>query len=174
MDHPAVHRVRAALAAAGATRAAEAIRALDSSAHTAQLAADQLGVEVGQIANSLVFVAAADGDPAGPGDHGELLLILTSGAHRVDTATVAATLGVPDIRRADAESVRARTGFAIGGVAPVGHTEPVRTLVDVALEQYDQVWAAAGHAATVFPTTYDELVAITAGMPVAVEPGGHG
>jgi len=130
---------------------------LDASARTAQQAADQIGVEVGQIANSLVF--AADGEP---------LLVLTSGAHRVDTAKVAALIGATKVRRADPDFVRDRTGFVIGGVAPVGHTSPVRTLVDVTLADYDQVWAAAGHAHTVFPTTYAELVRLTGGTPAEV------
>jgi prolyl-tRNA editing enzyme YbaK/EbsC (Cys-tRNA(Pro) deacylase) len=154
MDHPAVHRVRAALAAAGATTE---IRVLDASARTAQQAADQIGVDVGQIANSLVF--AADG---------EALLVLTSGAHRVDTAKVAALIGAAKVRRADPDFVRDRTGFVIGGVAPVGHTNPVRTLVDVALADYEEIWAAAGHAHTVFPTTYQELVRLTGGTPAEV------
>ena len=154
MDHPAVHRVRAALTAAGTTTE---VRVLDASARTAQEAADQIGVEVGQIANSLVF--AADG---------EALLVLTSGAHRVDTAKVAALIGATKVRRADPEFVRDRTGFVIGGVAPVGHTNPVRTLVDVALADYEQIWAAAGHAHTVFPTTYAELVRLTGGTPAEV------
>jgi prolyl-tRNA editing enzyme YbaK/EbsC (Cys-tRNA(Pro) deacylase) len=154
MDHPAVHRVRAALAAAGATTQ---VRVLDSSARTAQQAADQIGVEVGQIANSLVF--AADGEP---------LLVLTSGAHRVDTAKVAALIGAAKVRRADPDFVRDRTGFVIGGVAPVGHTTPVRTLVDLALADYDQIWAAAGHAHTIFPTTYQELLRLTGGTPAQV------
>ena len=154
MDHPAVHRVRAALAAAGATTQ---VRVLDASARTAQQAAEQIGVNVGQIANSLVF--AADG---------EALLVLTSGAHRVDTAKVAALIGATKVRRADPDFVRDRTGFVIGGVAPVGHTNPVRTLVDVALADYDQIWAAAGHAHTVFPTTYAELVRLTGGTPAEV------
>jgi len=154
MDHPAVDRVRAALSAAGSTTE---VRVLDASARTAQQAADQIGVEVGQIANSLVF--AADGEP---------LLVLTSGAHRVDTAKVAALIGATKVRRADPDFVRDRTGFVIGGVAPVGHTSPVRTLVDVTLADYDQVWAAAGHAHTVFPTTYAELVRLTGGTPAEV------
>jgi prolyl-tRNA editing enzyme YbaK/EbsC (Cys-tRNA(Pro) deacylase) len=154
MDHPAVHRVRAALAAAGATTE---VRVLDASARTAQQAADQIGVHVGQIANSLVFNA-----------DGEALLVLTSGAHRVDTAKVAALVGAAQVRRADPDFVRDRTGFVIGGVAPVGHTSPVRTLVDVALADYGQIWAAAGHAHTVFPTTYDELVRLTGGTPAEV------
>jgi prolyl-tRNA editing enzyme YbaK/EbsC (Cys-tRNA(Pro) deacylase) len=94
--------------------------------------------------------------------------VLTSGAHRVDTAKVAALIGVAKVRRADPDFVRYHTGFVIGGVAPVGHSSPVRTLVDVALADYEQIWAAAGHAHTVFPTTYQELVRVTGGTPSEV------
>jgi prolyl-tRNA editing enzyme YbaK/EbsC (Cys-tRNA(Pro) deacylase) len=112
---------------------------------------------VGAIANSLVF--AADGTP---------LLVMTSGAHRVDTARVAALIGAREVGRADARSVRAWTGQAIGGVGPVGHPAPIRTLVDVWLAKYDVVWAAAGHPHTVFPTSFDELVRITGGTSAEV------
>src|SRR5262244_751660 len=111
------------------------VRELPEPAPTAVAAARQLGCEVGAIANSLLF--NADGEP---------LLVLTSGAHRVDTGTVAADLGVQKLGRADPEFVYASTGQRIGGVAPVGHPKPIRTLVDLALEPYDVVWAAAGHA----------------------------
>jgi nicotinamidase/pyrazinamidase len=120
------------------------VRELAEPAPTAATAAAQLGCEVGAIANSLLF--NADGAP---------LLILTSGAHRVDTGKIAAELGVEKVARADPDFVYASTGQRIGGVAPVGHPEPVRTLVDNALQSYDVVWAAAGHAHTVFPTSYD-------------------
>jgi prolyl-tRNA editing enzyme YbaK/EbsC (Cys-tRNA(Pro) deacylase) len=130
------------------------VRVLPESAPTAAAAAAQLGCEVGAIANSLLF--SADAEP---------LLILTSGAHRVDTAKVAAELGVEKLGRADPDFVHASTGQRIGGVAPVGHPRPVRTLVDNALAKYDVVWAAAGHAHTVFPTSFDELVRITSGTP---------
>ncbi len=133
------------------------VRELAQPAPTAATAAAQLGCEVGAIANSLLF--SADGEP---------LLVLTSGAHRVDTAKVAAELGVAKIRRADPDFVYASTGQRIGGVAPIGHPKPVRTLVDVALRSYDTVWAAAGHVHTVFPTTFDELVRITSGTPADV------
>jgi prolyl-tRNA editing enzyme YbaK/EbsC (Cys-tRNA(Pro) deacylase) len=133
------------------------VRELAEPAPTAASAAAQLGCEVGAIANSLLF--NADGEP---------LLVLTSGAHRVDTAKVAAELGVEKVRRADADFVYASTGQRIGGVAPIGHPKPVRTLVDVALRSYDIVWAAAGHVHTVFPTTFDELVRITCGTPADV------
>ncbi|HET9658317.1 MAG TPA: YbaK/EbsC family protein, partial [Kineosporiaceae bacterium] len=160
-DHPAVRRVRAALAGHGADGR---IVVLDDHARTAPAAAEQLGVGVGQIANSLIFAVA---DPDAPGGR-RALLVLTSGAHRVDTVKVAALVGVPRLDRADAGFVRERTGFAIGGVAPVGHTEQVRTLVDTALAEHDEVWAAAGHPRTVFPTTFAELVRITGGEPADV------
>jgi prolyl-tRNA editing enzyme YbaK/EbsC (Cys-tRNA(Pro) deacylase) len=133
------------------------VRELAEAAPTAASAAAQLGCAVGAIANSLVF--SADGAP---------LLVLTSGAHRVNTDKVAAELGVQAVGRADPEFVYMATGQRIGGVAPVGHPQPVRTLVDTALAEYDVVWAAAGHAHTVFPTTFDELVRITGGMPADV------
>jgi prolyl-tRNA editing enzyme YbaK/EbsC (Cys-tRNA(Pro) deacylase) len=153
-NHPSVLRVTARLSELGARGA---VRVLDDSARTAAQAAAQLGVEVAQIANSLVF--SADGAP---------LLVLASGGHRVDTAKVAALVGVARVDRADPDFVRAHTGFVIGGVAPVGHPEPLRTLVDTALAAFDEVWAAAGHPHTVFPTTYAELVEITGGQPADV------
>jgi prolyl-tRNA editing enzyme YbaK/EbsC (Cys-tRNA(Pro) deacylase) len=130
---------------------------LPSPAPTAAAAATQLGCEVGAIANSLVF--GADGSP---------LLVMTSGAHRVDTARVAALVGASVVQRADARSVRAWTGQVIGGVAPVGHPAPIRTLVDTWLDKYDVIWAAAGHPHTVFPTSYAELIRITGGTPADV------
>jgi prolyl-tRNA editing enzyme YbaK/EbsC (Cys-tRNA(Pro) deacylase) len=152
--HPSVSNVLAALHAAGS---AGEVRVLDDSARTAAQAAAALGCGVGAIANSLVFTA--DGDP---------LLVLTSGAHRVDTGAVAALLGVGEVRRADPDAVRAATGQVIGGVAPVGHPVPLPTLVDTALAAHDVVWAAAGHAHAVFATSYDELLRITAGRPAQV------
>ena len=113
---------------------------------------------MGAIANSLVFTL--DDSP---------LLVMTSGAHRVDTAWLGEQLG-GTIGRADAALVKLATGQVIGGVAPIGHPAPLRTIVDTALADFPQVWAAAGHAHTVFPTTYDELVRITGGEPHAVEP----
>jgi prolyl-tRNA editing enzyme YbaK/EbsC (Cys-tRNA(Pro) deacylase) len=133
------------------------VRELAEPAPTAATAAAQLGCEVGAIANSLLF--DADGAP---------LLILTSGAHRVDTGKIAAEFGVEKVARADPDFVYASTGQRIGGVAPVGHPAPVRTLVDNALRSYDVVWAAAGHAHTVFPTSFAELVRITSGTPADV------
>jgi prolyl-tRNA editing enzyme YbaK/EbsC (Cys-tRNA(Pro) deacylase) len=135
---------------------AGSVRVRPESASTAAAAASQLGCEVGAIANSLVF--AADGEP---------LLVMTSGAHRVDTSRVASLAGAV-VSRADARSVRAWTGQVIGGVGPVGHPAPIRTLVDVWLAKYDVVWAAAGHPHTVFPTSFDELVRITRGTSAEV------
>lgn len=155
--HPSVERVTRTLADLGATHASGKVRVLPDAARTAVAAADQLGVGVAQIANSLVF--AADSAP---------LLVMASGGHRVDTAKVAAIIGAENVERATPEFVRQHTGFAIGGVAPVGHPAPIRTLVDVELQQYDEVWAAAGHPNTVFPTTYDELLAITGGEPAEI------
>jgi prolyl-tRNA editing enzyme YbaK/EbsC (Cys-tRNA(Pro) deacylase) len=152
--HPNAVRIEAALAAAGATGR---VRMLDDSARTAAEAAAALEVEVGQIANSLLFVA--DGEP---------LLVLTSGRHRVDTAKVAELVGVAKVGRADADFVRTHTGVSIGGVSPIGHPQPIRTLVDVALNDYDVVWAAAGHTHAVFPTSFDELVRLTGGTAAQV------
>jgi len=156
-EHPRVAEVARLLREAGATGE---VRHLPDSARTAAAAAAQLGVEVGAIANSLVFDVG--GNP---------LLVMTSGAHRVEESLVAALLGVATISRATPEFVRRHTGQAIGGVAPVGHPEPIGTLVDVELARYDQVWAAAGHPHTVFPTTYDELLALTGGTPAEVGQG---
>jgi len=136
---------------------AGAVQVLPESARTAAAAAEQLGCDVGAIANSLVF--AADEAP---------LLVLTSGAHRVDTSLVADLVGAASVSRADARLVREWTGQVIGGVGPVGHPASLRTLVDVWLAKYDVVWAAAGHPHAVFPTSFDELVRITGGTPAEV------
>jgi prolyl-tRNA editing enzyme YbaK/EbsC (Cys-tRNA(Pro) deacylase) len=156
-QHPRVAEVAQLLRAAGA---AGEVRVLPDSARTAVTAAAQLGVEVGAIANSLVFDVG-----------GEPLLVLTSGAHRVDEALVADLLGVPAVTRATPEFVRRHTGQPIGGVAPLGHPEPIGTLVDVELARFGQVWAAAGHPHTVFPTSYDELLRLTEGTPAEVGAG---
>ena len=139
---------------------------LDDHARTALAAAEQLGVTVAQIANSLVF--ALPTEPNTEASDAEALLVLTSGAHRVDTAKVADLLGVPRLDRADPAFVRDRTGFVIGGVAPVGHAQPLRTLVDVSLAQYDEIWAAAGHPRSVFRATYPQLLRLTGGLPIEV------
>jgi prolyl-tRNA editing enzyme YbaK/EbsC (Cys-tRNA(Pro) deacylase) len=152
--HPNSTAVAAALAAA---EAHGQVRELAESARTAAAAASALGCDIGAIANSLIFMA--DGNP---------VLILTSGRHRVDTALVAARLGVGALRRATPEQVRAATGQPIGGVAPVGHPQQVRTFVDVALAPYPVVWAAGGTPHTVFPTSYAELLRICHAEPVDV------
>ncbi|MDL4771133.1 MULTISPECIES: YbaK/EbsC family protein [Thermomonosporaceae] len=152
--HANVERVTKVLRDAGA---AVEIVELPEPAPTAQAAAEQVGCEVGAIANSLVF--DADGAP---------LLVLTSGAHRVDTARVAALVGAAKVKRATPDFVRAATGQTIGGVAPVGHPAPIRTLVDVWLDRYDEVWAAGGIVHTVFPTSYKELLRVTGGTPAEV------
>jgi prolyl-tRNA editing enzyme YbaK/EbsC (Cys-tRNA(Pro) deacylase) len=153
-SHPAVDRVIAALRAAGA---AGEPRWLDDAARTAADAAAALGIGVGAIANSLVFTL-----------DGAALLVMTSGSHRVDTEYLGEQLG-GTIKRADAALVKEVTGQVIGGVAPLGHPSPIRTIVDAQLAEYPELWAAAGHAHTVFPTTFDELVRITGGTVHAVE-----
>lgn len=130
---------------------------LDEHARTAVLAAEQIGCDVAAIANSLVF--DCDGEP---------LLVMASGAARVDTDLVARTLGVGRVERAGAAFVREATGMAIGGVAPTGHPTPLRTLVDVELERFAEVWAAGGTPDTVMALTYAELVALTGGTPAVV------
>ncbi|MEU6894713.1 YbaK/EbsC family protein [Streptomyces sp. NPDC046557] len=149
-------QVARALAAAGV---AGGVRELSDSARTAVEAAAALGCDVGAIANSLVFIS---------GD--EPVLVLTSGRHKVDTTALAARWGRGPLRRATAEQVRAATSQAIGGVAPVGHPKPLPTVVDTALTEYPQVWAAAGTPHTVFPTTAAELVELTGGRLLPVGP----
>ncbi len=131
---------------------------LPDSVHTAALAAAALGCEVGAIANSLLFEAA-----------GAPVLVLTSGAHRVDTTLVAATIGVERLRRATPELVREHTGQVIGGVSPIAHPRPVPTYLDTWLRRHPVLWAAAGHPSAVYSTTYDELAAMTGATPVDVE-----
>ncbi len=153
-EHPSITRFRDEHQRRGGTGE---IVILPDSVHTAALAADALGCAVGAIANSLLF--DADGSP---------VLILTSGAHRVDTAKVRAATGGAELRRATPDFVRAHTGQVIGGVSPIGHPTPVPTYIDPWLQRYDVVWAAAGHPAAVFATTYDELLALTAATPIDV------
>ena len=153
-EHPSITRFRTELANRGGTGR---IVVLPDAVHTAALAAEALGCEVGAIANSLVF--DADGHP---------VLVLTSGAHRVDTVKLAATIGVPALSRAKPRFVKEHTGQVIGGVSPIGHPAPVPTYVDPWLRRYDAVWAAAGHPAAVFSTTYDELVAMTGAVETEV------
>jgi prolyl-tRNA editing enzyme YbaK/EbsC (Cys-tRNA(Pro) deacylase) len=154
-EHEAITRFRATLDSHGGTGQ---IVVLPDSVHTAALAAAALGCEVGAIANSLLFDAA-----------GSPVLILTSGAHRVDTGKVAPTIGVPALARASPGFVREHTGQVIGGVSPLGHPVPVPTYIDPWLRAYDVVWAAAGHPAAVFSTTYTELVTMTGAVETDVE-----
>lgn len=156
-EHPSIARFRSALTGAGGTGR---IVVLPESVHTAVLAAQALGCEVGAIANSLLF-----DDGSGP------VLILTSGAHRVDTAKVAADVGVARLTRAAPDFVREHTGQVIGGVSPLGHPRPMPTYLDRALSRYCEVWAAAGHRAAVFSTTYDELRALTGAIEIDVNDG---
>jgi prolyl-tRNA editing enzyme YbaK/EbsC (Cys-tRNA(Pro) deacylase) len=160
MTSPAHPRVAAVARHLAETGSSGEVRVLPSEVRSAAAAAEALGVPVGAIVNSLVFAV------------GEApLLILTSGAHRVDESQVAALLGVEHVTPASPEFVRRHTGQPIGGVAPIGHPGPIATLVDIELARYDQVWAAAGHPAAVFCTTYEELLRLTAGTAAEV---GHG
>ncbi len=154
-EHPSIASFRDAHARLGGTGE---IVVLPDAVHTAALAAEALGCEVGAIANSLLFDA---GDTP--------VLVLTSGAHRVDTTKVAARLGVERLRRASPEFVRTHTGQVIGGVSPLAHPGPVPTYLDRWLERHPVVWAAAGHPAAVFSTTYAELIELTDATPVDVE-----
>jgi prolyl-tRNA editing enzyme YbaK/EbsC (Cys-tRNA(Pro) deacylase) len=159
LDDPCVRRVSAALASFGVRGQ---ITVLDDAARTARQAADALGVEIAQIANSLVFQARSDDKTVRP------LLVLASGAHRVDPLQVAALLELSEISLADAEFVREHTGFTVGGVAPIAPGHVIETVVDVSFARHDRVWAAAGHPRAVFPTSYDELLRLTGGHPAEV------
>jgi prolyl-tRNA editing enzyme YbaK/EbsC (Cys-tRNA(Pro) deacylase) len=149
-----VERVVAALQDGGVVAD---VRRFDDPVPTAAAAAAALGCEVGAIANSLIF--DADGAP---------LLVLASGAHRVDTGKVAALIGVARVRRATPEFVLAATGQEVGGVAPVGHPSPLRTVVDVDLAEFPLLWAGGGDHHTMFSATYDDLVRLTGGEAAAV------
>lgn len=150
-------------------RAAEAMKslgvqgsivALSQSARTAQEAADALGVEVGQIASSLIFTLPTGG----------ALLIITSGRHRVDTDLVAQNLKIDSLGRVNADFVKEISGYSIGGVSPLGWiSKPEITLIDEALSDYDVVWAAAGHPHAVYPTSFTELLECTGAQPMVVE-----
>src|ERR671932_150898 len=159
-NHPNVQAVRDALDAAGARTAdgtPPEIVILDEAVHTAPAAAQALGVEVGQIANSLIF--DADGAP---------LLVLTSGAHRVDTGKVAALVGAAAVRRASPGFVLAATGQEVGGVAPVGHPTRLRTVVDVDLAAHPLLWVGGGDHHTMVAVTYGDLVRVTGGEAAAI------
>ena len=146
-----VQRVAAALQEKGHPHAP---RMLDNSARTAQEAADALGIAVGQIAKSIIFRRKSD-DAA--------VLVVTSGDRRVDEKKVEAHVG--KVGRADADFVKSRTGFSIGGVSPVAHATPPVTLIDQDLLRFDVVWAAAGHPHGVFPLHPGDLQRLT-GAPV--------
>jgi len=154
-EHPSIARFRSELERRGGTGR---IVVLPDSVHTAALAAEALGCDVGAIANSLLFDAG-----------GKPVLILTSGAHRVDTARVAARIGVPALHRAKPAFVREHTGQVIGGVSPIGHPTTVPTYIDPWLRKYDEVWAAAGHPAAVFSSSFDELVEMTGAVETEVD-----
>jgi len=158
-EHASITRFRAELDNRGGTGR---IVVLPDSVHTAALAAEALGCEVGAIANSLLFAATTLAGETEP------VLVLTSGAHRVDTDKVAASIEVAALRRAKPEFVREHTGQVIGGVSPIAHPTPIRTFLDPALRSYDEIWAAAGHPAAVFSTTYDELRQMTGAREIAV------
>jgi prolyl-tRNA editing enzyme YbaK/EbsC (Cys-tRNA(Pro) deacylase) len=154
-EHPTITRFRDEHERRGGTGE---IVILPDSVHTAALAAEALGCEVGAIANSLLFDTGG-----GP------VLILTSGAHRVDTDKVSTRLGLPALRRAKPEFVREHTGQVIGGVSPIAHPAPVPTYLDSWLRKYDVVWAAAGHPAAVFSTTFEELLSMTGATEIEVD-----
>ena len=153
---PSVKRVQDALAAAGG---GHTVVALAQSARTSAQAASALGCRVDQIAKSLVFRGERSQMP---------VLVIASGGNRVDEGKVAALIAEP-IGRADADFVRHRTGFAIGGVAPVAHAEPLTILIDEDLFRWSEIWAAAGHPNTVFKLTPDDLVRLTGGRVAAVK-----
>ena len=155
---PSVQRVQDALAAAGG---GHTIVALAQSARTSADAARAVGCRVDQIAKSLVFCAEKTQ---------RAVLVITSGANRVDEVKVTALLDEP-IGRADADFVRARTGFAIGGVAPIAHAEPLTILIDEDLLKWPEIWAAAGHPNAVFRLTPDDLVRMTGGRVASVRTG---
>lgn len=140
-------RVRAALEAAGLT---PEIRETEGS-RTAQDAADAIGCLVDQIAKSIIFRGAQSG---------EALLFLTAGGNQVDAAKATTVAGEP-LGKADAALIRAQTGFAIGGVAPVGHLNPIRAFLDPRLKDFDEVWAAAGTPHHVFPLSPADLERLT-------------
>lgn len=154
-EHPGVTRFRAAHAERGGTGE---VVILPDAAHTAALAAAALGCEVGAIANSLVF-ETEDG----------AVLLLTSGAHRVDTAAVPSRIGAARLTRASPGLVRAATGQVIGGVSPLGHPAPLPTYLDTWLRGHPRVWAAAGHPAAVYATDADELLRMTGATEIDVD-----
>jgi prolyl-tRNA editing enzyme YbaK/EbsC (Cys-tRNA(Pro) deacylase) len=155
LQNPSVQRVSARLKELGVEGE---VHVLSDSARTAQEAADALGILVGQVASSIVFKL----DDESP------LLVITSGRHRVDTKLVAEKLGVAKLHRVDADYVKEKSGFSIGGVSPVGWVNSATILIDEALNDYEVVWAAAGHPHSVYPTTYAELIKCTGAKPMVV------
>ena len=155
LQNPSVQRVSARLKELGIKGE---VHVLSDSARTAQEAADALGILVGQVASSIVFKL----DDESP------LLVITSGRHRVDTKLVAEKLGVAKLHRVDADYVKEKSGFSIGGVSPVGWISPATILIDEALNDYEVVWAAAGHPHSVYPTTFAELLECTGAKPMVV------
>ena len=155
LEKAAVKRVQQALIDLGVSGQ---IKVLIDSARTAQEAADGLGIEVGQIASSLIFKLP---------DHSPLLII-TSGRHRVDVDLVARNLGIEKLERVDAAYVKEISGFSIGGVAPIGWISPATIIIDQALNDYEVVWAAAGHPHAVYPTSFKELLQCTDAQPMVV------
>lgn len=157
--HPSVNRVKAALVELGGNP--DLVRKLDQSARTSAEAAAALGVTVSQIVNSLVFLAKTPTDEYP-------VLVLSSGGHRVDLDLIATAFGVSEISKADADLVKSATGFAIGGVSPIGHISKIPTVVDLDLGIFDEVWAAGGHPYWVYPTNFKELVMMTGATAVVV------
>lgn len=157
--HPSAERVQQALRAGGSS--AEVVE-LSDSARTSEEAAAAIGVSVGQIAKSLVF--SGDGEP---------VLVILSGVDRLDTDRLRQHLGVKKVTRADPDLVRQATGFVIGGVSPVGHSGPLRIILDLALADYPVIWAAGGTPHTVFPTSFGELVRLTGGETADVRESKH-
>ena len=156
LNNPSVIRVTSLLKELGCSGE---VTILSDSARTALDAANALGIEVGQVASSIVFKLPS-GNP---------LLVITSGRHRVDTELVAKNLGVEKLHRADADFVKNASGFSIGGVSPVGWVnKPEIILIDQALNDYDVAWAAAGHPHAVYPTAFAELVRVTGATPMVV------
>jgi prolyl-tRNA editing enzyme YbaK/EbsC (Cys-tRNA(Pro) deacylase) len=156
LNNPSVIRVTTLLRELGCSGE---VTILSDSARTALDAANALGIEVGQVASSIVFKLPS-GNP---------LLVITSGRHRVDTELVAKNIGVEKLHRADADFVKNASGFSIGGVSPVGWVnQPEITLIDQALNDYDVAWAAAGHPHSVYPTSFDELARVTGATPMVV------
>jgi prolyl-tRNA editing enzyme YbaK/EbsC (Cys-tRNA(Pro) deacylase) len=154
--HPSAQRVADALAAAGVHGE---VREFTQSTKTSADAAAALGCELAAIASCLVFMS--DDEP---------IVVITSGAHRVDTAFLARDVGAATIRMANASEVRAATGQPIGGVAPINWPARLRVYLDSDLEQHAEIWSAAGTPNAVFPTTFDELRWLSSATPQAVVP----